>query len=533
MHHHGSEFSLSLSSDFFRRKQGELASPEVAFHHAFSLGFSRKRSTDAENSSRNPTSVLTVLIENPQGVFSFTDCVSDFVPFHSSYRRLFSYTTTTACTVGKPSTMRDKEACYRDYEQLVRTQSYVDFQNALLAPNADTYVRRLIQQSPQAREDIEGKLAVVTGVSCGSVGFHVAQELALQCDMHVILLGKSATNLERCVMDLEKEARQRKLPDPKVYTHKYKLASLQSVKEAADSCKTIAAKCEYSNHIAVLVNAAAVGSNEARLTEEDIEYNTGCNFVATHCLTQMLVPLLLGTATETYKPRVVLTSSIGHVFGRKFNPSRLVKNPEEGGAPEGYIVWNERIGSIEEYQPPEKPTERLWRMIRNEPPPDPDWQRVGTQVGRSKMAILANAVHMARIYPQLCITSHHPGSIKGGPNAIGDFSNLLENMHRYSPSQGARAALRAAIDPDFNAAPELNGGIYLHCDGNPWHPFQPEARNPTTGERIDWETYCAACFQAAENLLEDLGFLVDQAEENQISHDPVEEYEAKSLLEDE
>ena len=85
---------------------------------------------------------------------------------------------------------------------------------------------------------------------------------------------------------------------------------------------------------------------------------------------------------------------------------------------------------------------------------------------------------------------------------------MMYRLHRLTPSQAALAALRAALDPAFNHSTNDDPapGTYLHCDGQPWHPYYPTARNRTTGEAIDWQGYCAAVFQAAEIVLEDLGF---------------------------
>ena len=466
-------------------------------------------------------------------------------------------------------TLRDRSDCNADYEQLVRTQSYVEFQNALLAPNADDYVRQLLQESschdaPAAL--LQGQLAVVTGVSScgstaaaaaenGSVGFCIAQELALQCGMHVILLGKSATSLERCVTQLRAEAVRRKNTSlssntaaaetttssssdvvlPKLYTCPYRPSSLQSVQDAADFCESVA-RTHHDQRLAILVNASTVGCDQARLTENDMEYNVGCNWIAAHYLTRRLLPLLLrqadvaaavsGTTSSSifYRPRVILTSSIGHVLGRKFNPSRFIQCPAEGGAPPGYLVWNPEAGTLTNTEAEQQAscqsmpwTGRLWRVISNGSissshsataglvQDEPDWQRVGTQVGRSKMAVLADAMHMAKLYPQLCITSHHPGLCTPPNNRNRNNDSESKRLHRLTPSQAARAALRAALDPEFNTF-NKGYGYYLHCDGQPWHPFYPTARNRTNGEPIDWEDYCAAVFQAAEVVLVDLGF---------------------------
>lgn len=59
-----------------------------------------------------------------------------------------------------------------------------------------------------------------------------------------------------------------------------------------------AAKDQFDGQLHIFVNHANVGSDVAKLTEDNIEYNTGCNFVANHYLIILMLPLLLKTASS-------------------------------------------------------------------------------------------------------------------------------------------------------------------------------------------------------------------------------------------
>lgn len=240
---------------------------------------------------------------------------------------------------------RSAEDCDHDYHTLRRTGRYLHAQNAWLAPSAQTYVRGLLQQKPHVRDIVRGRLAVITGVTINGTGFYMAQELVLRAGMHVVLLGKSETNVRNCQSILEAT-----LPTdanaPRVFSHKHVLSSLQSSRESAEYIAQLANQ-NYGGKLYVLINNAGTGANRARLTDDAIEYNTGCNFIGTHYFTRLLLPLLHNAATPTYKPRVTNLTSMGHAMGWNFNPERLVEFPKEGDAPEGYIT-ERRDGTIAE-----------------------------------------------------------------------------------------------------------------------------------------------------------------------------------------
>lgn len=420
---------------------------------------------------------------------------------------------------GNDCCIKDRESCWKAYETLFTETAYVHLQNARTAPDSETYVRQLLKEAPRVRR--KGKLAVVTGVTLEGVGYYIARELAVQAGFHVILLGKSERNLEKCIQSIQEYAitKYRLEKDEVVlYKHKFYLASLDSVEKAAHFCTQIAEEQQYQGTLATLINQANVGSAQAKLTQQNIEYNTGCNFVATHYFITSLLPLLQKAASENYKPRVSSVASIGHALGSRFQPHRLVQHPKEGGAPAGYIIV-QPDGSIREYDPKEEEdgdennnnstleesmlslsflATRLAKYLPTSTPTStPEHMaKVGTQVGRSKMALVADTIHMAERYPEISFSSYHAGATT---NTTPVVQHYLGNY--YSCSQAARAALRAALDPHMDTEHDLMGGVYLHADGNPWTPMEPSVKNPVSGELYCMSEYALACHDAVEELL--------------------------------
>jgi NAD(P)-dependent dehydrogenase (short-subunit alcohol dehydrogenase family) len=428
---------------------------------------------------------------------------------------------------------KDKESCWKEYDVLAKQQQQsLSTRDAFAAPTAAAYVESLLAEAPEVVTRLQGKLAIVTGVALDSVAYFIAQELAM-IGMHVVVCGKSIGSLKKSIARMRAASTEKELI---FYKTKYNLASMDSVQVAAEYCTCIAnTKGGFNGQVHVLVNQASVGTDQAKLTADGVEYNTGCNFVATHYFTKLLLPLLTNAATYSaeyeYKPRVVMAAGMSHALGRKFQPDRLAEHPKEGGAPEGYIVA-QADGSIRKYEPAcEEETAlddesgatatttagmaKYWndfllsnsiiKSTSDSTATTPtttvvDLAKVGTQVGRSKMAIVADVQHMARLYPALNITSHHPGSMAA---LCQTYSiQYLKSFFRLSPSQGARAALRAALDPAFDTEPDLQGGAYLHSDGNPWTPMEPNVRNcHENGAWYSSEDYAAACYQAAENTI--------------------------------
>jgi len=554
---------------------------------------------------------------------------------------------------GNTCAVRSLEECRRGYDQVVKTGKYAtalspqQIKTALLdAPTAYQYVSKLLQEvaadeqhndrtengidggdddddsnvevKKQARSSnasttpaksstdrYKGQVSVVTGVYPNSVGYHVACELALCSGLlglrAIFLVGKNQKNLDKSIRAIRQEAVKRNIPlSGKLNFHAQvmNVSSLKSVRTAACAINRLV-ELHYSNatskskpKIAILVHAASTGSSQPRLTQDDIEYNVGCNFIAPHYLTTLLLPNMMGskqrdgegktfaTTTTTAstsapasslpssKSRVVFTSSIGHCLGGKFSPHRFARCPQEGGAPSGYLTYDSDTRTLREFEPP-PPLEpetvpgvasriapkfaKYWDHVlgtaasaatapsdddekKPEQPPTPplppaDLATVGTQVGRSKMAMTADCAHFARLFGNdVVFASVHPGSIQqqhqsqfkqpptssstattsSSTSTSSIFANVVDNYTvRFTPSQAARPYLRAALDPDFDALADdedydqhRNNGWYLHCDGNPWPVALPiVSKDPETNEPYQWDAFCHYCYEAAEYVV--------------------------------
>jgi len=360
---------------------------------------------------------------------------------------------------------REKSACYEEYEKLRESAKY-PAASRLFAPHAEAVALKFVQANEHNRW--HGKLAVVTGVCEDSVAFYVAQELAVSARMHVILLGKSASSLARCQVSIETYGKQKGV-EVTLYTVKYNLSCFESILNAADNVKDFVGSSSTRNsNMDLLMNLAHVGTDQARLTKDGLEYNTGCNFIGTHLFTRSLLSIFSDNA------RVVNVSSMGHCLGTNFQPSRLVEFPEQGGAPEGYICGvdhqEDAIDSallvVDSIEVDEKELSHSALELQEAV------QKRGTQVGRSKMALLADTFHLDRLYDNILFFSFH----------------LLPPAHSLlsaTPSQAACAALRAALDL------ELRQGCYLHSDGQPWE-VMPPGDNASFGQ---------ACYDAAEQVI--------------------------------
>lgn len=373
-----------------------------------------------------------------------------------------------------------EEDCVKKYEWVQTYQLAFGIQNAWKQPKAQAYVSNLIKEAPCAV--MTGKLAVVTGVTIGGAGYHMAQELALQAKMHVVLLGRSKSKVKAAMEAMEQEAAKRALEKPTLFETAFDLDSLATAKTAAQYVTKLA-KEKYDGKLHVLLNNAGVVVGKPCLTKDGIEANVGRNFITVHHLTEQLLPVLKAAATPDYKPRVVDISSIVHIFGADFLPKRLLEYPKLGGAPEGSII--EKDGSIA------FATESM--------------VETNFQYGRAKMGVVAITQHSQKMHPELNFVCLHPGSIISN---FGSDLGIAAKIYYYgfwlfnfSASQGAVAALRACLDPDFNTEADLQGA-YLHCDGNPWIPMAPTSINPDTNKAYTREEFAKATAEVADKLIE-------------------------------
>lgn len=384
---------------------------------------------------------------------------------------------------GNINTPLDTASSAKAYARIRNTGLYFTTQNAFKAPKAQEYVKQLFEEAPKAKEDVKGKLAIVTGVTVGGAGYHMAEELALSAEMHVIIMGRTETKLKAAMEAIQAEAKTREIDAaPTLYEIKYDLDSLDSAVSAAEAAIKIAEE-KYNGKLCVLMNNAGAAYPNYGVSKEGVESNTGRNFLAPHLLTEKLLPSLRKAATDTYKPRVVHVASLAHCTGPDYDPKRMLEKPAEGGAPDGIY---ETVDDKLEYS---KSAGILASTF---------------QYGRAKMAVLAECVELAKRESTLAVVSLHPGSIAsnfGADLGVGAWIYYKAfGLFQFSPSQGARAALRGCLDPDLNTG-ELPSGSYLHSDGNPWVPENPTCVNPDTGKAYTMDEYGKATFDAADELI--------------------------------
>lgn len=388
--------------------------------------------------------------------------------------------------VGRAVKVRSAEDCQKSYDSVKTYMLPFVIQNAWTQPYAQTYVKKLLQEAPGVKTAMSGKLAVVTGVTIGGAGYHMAEELALQAGMHVILLGRSPSKLQASIAAIKKQGAKRQIGAESIvlYETAYDLDALASAKKAADYVTKLAQE-KYGGKLHVLLNNAGMVAAKPALTKDGMEANVGRNFVTVHYLTELLLPILKAAATPEYKPRIVDVASIAHIFGTDYLLDRLLEYPKQGGAPEGRIVEND-AGGIDF-------------------PVDPTMEGAMYQYGRAKMMVVAATQAIQKLHPQLCFTALHPGSIAS--NFGGDMGIASKVYYwgfyffQYTPSQGAVASLRACLDPDFNTQADLQGA-YLHCDGDPWVPCPPQAVNPATGKPYTTLEWGEETTKVADKLIE-------------------------------
>ena len=352
----------------------------------------------------------------------------------------------------------------RKYFLLRNTQLFFAFQNAFSAPAADKYCADLFEKLPEAKKAVEGKLAVVTGVTIGGAGYHIAEELALAAGMTVIIMGRNATKLEKAIDAIKAEAEKRGLESPTLHSVIFDLNDLTTAVTAASEAMKIA-KASFDSKLHVLVNNAGASVPEYKLTKQGVEANVGMNFLAPHLLTEKLIPALKAATTPSYKPRCVIVASLAHATSPDYDPALCLENPKDAGGHFKFDDDGKFAGSMLD---------------------------LGFQYGCAKLADIASCHFLAKQEPSINFSCLHPGSIASNfGNSLGFIGTIYYRgfyLFQYSPSQGAATALRASLDPAFNTAESLQGA-YLHADGNPWPKAALTINDPDTEKPYEGDKY--------------------------------------------
>lgn len=352
------------------------------------------------------------------------------------------------------------------YERLEKNMLFFLWQNAWTQPSSSKYVSNLLSEiSDSAVADtLRGKLAVVTGVTVGGAGYHVAEELAVSLKMDVILLGRSLSKLQEAANSIKSRQKSQDGNSSKLYQVLFDLDDLNTAISASRQIKQIASADEYDNAIHILVNNAGANIPDRKLTKQNIEVNTGRNFVAPHKLTFELIPLLRKAADlsiNSFVPRVVFVASLGHVSGHRFDVERFAKYPDEGGCPESHMAEGSAGDGVE-------PLEKSYR--------EGNFMGGAGMYMYAKYAMIATTYAWAKHEPKVAFYSLQPGSIASnfGSNAhwlLNFMYYKVFGLFQFTASQGAVSTLRACLDPTLvEAHPD---GAYLHSDGNPCMPRNP------------------------------------------------------------
>lgn len=149
---------------------------------------------------------------------------------------------------------------------------------------------------------MKGKRALVTGANSG-VGKEVVRALAL-AGAEVLMAVRNLEKGEAALADLQKT-----IPGAALSLVQLDLASLESVKEAADGL------LKEGKPLDILVNNGGVMAPPIRqVTKDGFEYQFGVNYLAHFALTGRLLPLL----QKSTSPRVTTLSSVAAAMGAKF-----------------------------------------------------------------------------------------------------------------------------------------------------------------------------------------------------------------------
>jgi NAD(P)-dependent dehydrogenase (short-subunit alcohol dehydrogenase family) len=201
------------------------------------------------------------------------------------------------------------------------------------------------------------------------------------------------------------------VPDAKIEFLPLDLASLKSVKQAADAFTT------SSNRLDVLMNNAGIMACPAGLTKEGYEIQFGTNHLGHALLTKLLLPILEKTAETQNDVRIVNLSSSAHTW-----------------APRGGLVLKDATTDMKRYS---------------------TWSRYG----QSKLANIYYTRELARRYPSIKSVAIHPGSVGtgliSGPVASYPYVGwLLRRLHpivTVSVQEGALNQLWATVSPDVRS----------------------------------------------------------------------------------
>ncbi|KAJ5664433.1 short-chain dehydrogenase [Penicillium longicatenatum] len=153
---------------------------------------------------------------------------------------------------------------------------------------------------------IRGKVVLITGPSCGSLGAAFAETISPHGPSLIILASRDTSKLEPVVAAIKSIA-------PTVATRvlKLDLASQEKIREAASEVNNY----DDVPHIDVLINSSGIMAVPYSQTTDGIELQFGVNHLGHFLFTNLIINKLV-SADGSRKSRVVNVSSNGHELSR-------------------------------------------------------------------------------------------------------------------------------------------------------------------------------------------------------------------------
>lgn len=215
--------------------------------------------------------------------------------------------------------------------------------------------------------------------------------------------------------------------------------SLSSVSQAA---KTFLEKS--GNELDILACNAGVMAIPTGVSKDGYEIQFAVNHLAHALLIKLCLPVLLRAADEKGDARIVSVTSLGFKAA-----------PKEGIIFKDLKTSQENLGNF--------PSKTLQSAVAKLTTLS-GWSAKFLLYAQSKLANVLYASHLAKLYPQLTVTSIHPGLIAGSSltRHMGFFDRTLikvVNLHlpRITLKAGAYNTLWAATSKDKSLK---SGGVY-------------------------------------------------------------------------
>ncbi|KAK5124958.1 hypothetical protein LTR85_001148 [Meristemomyces frigidus] len=247
--------------------------------------------------------------------------------------------------------------------------------------------------------DLNGKVVVVTGGNAG-LGAETVRKLAAADPKCIYVCARTPSKAEALITEIQREH-----PSANIKPIKLDLSSFESVKSGAAEILRSTDRTDL-----LFLNAGVSGTAPA-LTEEGYEWQFGVNHLAHALFAQLLMPLLLKTASKPEGD--VRIATVASTAAKLFAPKT------------GFLADDVKT----------------------------DMSSYGamTRYGQSKLANILFAKKLAQLYPSVTSVSVHPGLVKTENYSKGDGVGLFKyvwsamlTLTGLAAEEGAKAQLWAA-----------------------------------------------------------------------------------------